>query len=738
MIAQAVFRNRLKNVAPSNDRDNPTDMLIGVLMETVWAVQGRHVPNAWEASFAALVLAVNPKIRMLDVAEAVPYGLRALDRVGLVNAMANLGYSAESVHTRFDRIDPRLYPCLFIPRDHRDSPGVVVGRGRVYNGGARQWKKINPRAKIEGTVIVFRRTDENMSETSKFIRAGTGHSWFRALMGRFRGLIRQIVVLGLVLNVIALATPLFIMLVYDRVISSHSAHVLPYLVAGVAAAIVMEAALRHIRARALSWLGGRLDNIVSNRIFEHLLHLAPSFIERASITSQIARVKTFESIRDFFSGPVFMSVLEMPFMIIALLFIGFIAGPLVLVPVAAAALYVLLFQLVWRRVRISIRHAAKASSARQQFAYDTFEKAEAIRADGLGTVWAQKFREVSGREAMAQFRLGWLGTVGETLANALTVLSAVAVIGFGVQMVQSGAMSTGALVATMILVWRILAPFYSLCTMVPRLEQLRNSVRQVNSLMDIDTEEMSAAGSSRIGRMKGRVTFSNAALRYNADEDPVVSGLTLDVAPGAIVAITGENGSGKTSVLKMIKGLYVPQTGSVRLDGFDIRQLDPHDIRRNIAYIPQTPDFFEGTIAENLRFGNPLANDGEIKQALGQARVLEDIIALPRGLQTMIGGADGVHLSSTLSLRLSMVRAYLQDARVLLIDEQPNSILNDEAGKFLHDTIMRHRGDQTIFVVTYREDFMSMADRIVFLRRGLPAQIGPAAEMLDRLKHMQW
>src|SRR5690606_11520191 len=134
----------------------------------------------------------------------------------------------------------------------------------------------------------------------------------------------------------------------------------------------------------------------------------------------------------------------------------------------------------------------------------------------------------------------------------------------------------------------------------------------------------------------GKVSFVNAGLRYSQNDDPVFSNLSLEVKPGGIVAITDENGAGKTSMLKLIKSLYHAQAGSVRLDGFDIRQINPQDIRLNIAYIPQTLDFFHGTIGEKLRFSSPLATDGEIRQARGEAQVLEDILALPNGIQTVI------------------------------------------------------------------------------------------------------
>lgn len=736
---QRVFSSRIPETDTAEDAaGDAISRLMDMLAETTRGSRGHVRMNVWDAALSALVLSLNPNIKIIDVSEAVPYGDTEFDQVGLLNTMANLGYKTERIETRSSDIDERLLPCLFIPRGRGEQPMVVIRHDHAFDAQSRDWFDFSDHKNMHGTVVLFRKVDDTMDETSKFMRSGTGHSWFRAMMERFQGTILYVLSAGLVLNLIALATPLFIMMVYDRVISSQAGEVLPYLAMGVGIAIIAEGFLRFIRSKSLSWLGGRLDNIVSNRIFDHLIHLAPAYIERASIPSQIARIKTFESIRDFFSGSVFMSVLELPFMVIALLVIGFIAGPLVLVPVAAVVFYCLLFYVLWRQVRVSIRRAAKASSARQQFTLDTFDKAETIRSSGLAEIWAGKFRELSGREAVAQFQLGWLGIVGETLANALTVLSAVAVVGFGVNLVWAGVMSTGALVATMILVWRVLSPFYSLCTMIPRIEQLRNSVRQVNTLMNVDTEEMTAAGTSSPGRLRGRVTFTNAGLRYNRDEDPILSNISFEARPGEIVAITGENGSGKTSLLKMIKGLYLPQSGSLRLDGFDIRQLNPHDIRRNIAYIPQKPDFFQGSIAENLRFGNPLASDGEIRQALGQAKVLEDIMALPNGLQTNIGGRDGIRLSSSLEIRLSMVRAYLQDASIMLIDEQPNSILNDESGRFLHDTILRHRGRQTIFVVTYREDFLTMADTIVFLRRSLPTQIGPGLAMTERLKHMQW
>lgn len=688
--------------------------------------------NVWREALCMLVPAVNPKCKIFRVTESLPHVFSDFDLADLLDTMANLGYFARSENLRLLDVDERLMPCLFIPDDMPDEPYVCMGAGRFYSASRRAFARL-PRRNVAGRCWFFETFSEDKAKTSKAARTHTGFAWFRALAGRFRKALWLIMFLGLVLNATALAAPLFIMVVYDRVLSSGAADVLPALVAGAAMACAVEWMLRSVRTRYLSGMAARAGNIVSNKILAQLLNLAPGYIERASVSAQVARIKTFESVRDFFNSSVFLSAPEIPFTVLALAVIMALSGSLVLVPLGAIALYAALFYFIWRYVRVSIRLAAKAGSARQEFILETVNKMDDIRASGLSRAWQKKFRELSAREAVTSFRLSWLGMVGESCAHGLTILSAVAVIAFGVNMVWAGVLSTGGLVAVMILVWRVLAPFYSLCTMIPRLDQIRNSLRQVDRLMDIETESLSYRHAARLKSLRGRISFSGVGMRYAQDSDPVIAGLSFEAMPGDIVAVTGRNGTGKTTLLKMIKGLYVPQAGSIKIDGFDLRQLDPVDLRRRIAYIPQETRFFHGTVIENLRFSNPLATKREVEIALGQADLLEEITGLPDGLNTMIGHG-GLALSSSVALRLSMVRAYLHDAPILLIDELPNSLLSENAGRFMRENILRHKRERTTIIVTHREDFINMADTLVVLRRNLPPQVGPRPFMVNEIK----
>lgn len=728
-------KKHLQNAAENKAFERFVDSQPILNMLSLLANTGRKHFNengAWEVCLCALILKLEPNCKVQRILEALPYDIKAMDEADFLNTMAHLGYYCRPADTKLENIDQRLLPGVFIPG--QGEPSIVLWRDdqgalHFYDPISKLMSGVPPSFDKDGKVWFFQKYDENRAATSQFMRNGSGYTWFRALLGRFKGTFAQVMTAGLILNIIALATPLFIMLVYDRVIAAGSPQTLPMLALGAFIAIGFEWKLRCIRSTGLSWLAGRLDNIVGNKIFTHLIGLSPNLIEKASVAAQIARIKTFESVRDFFSGSMFLSLLEAPFVFISITAVALIAGKLVFVPIAMVFGYGALFMFVRHKVKVTIRIAAKASSARQQFTIETFEKLHGIRGHGLQNKWQEKFRHLSGREMVSHFRLGWLGMVAETCAHTLTVIAAVLTIGFGVHMIWDGVMSTGALVATMILVWRILTPFYSLCTMIPRLEQLRNSVAQVNDLMDVQTEEKEAQSFSRLPNIKGEISFHNVSFRYNDETDATFENLSFEAQAGDLIAVTGSNGSGKATILKLIKSLHKAYSGTVRIDGFDIRQLDATDLRRQIAYVPKTPHFFNGTIIENMRLSNPIASEDDVIKALKLADVWDEIEKFSDGLYTIIGSHGNEKITSSFATRLSLARAYLHPASILLLDELPNGLLSGKAGQNLKDYLVRAKGKRTVIMCTYREDFMKLADTIVWLR-GLQSPITGSTDIL--------
>lgn len=707
-------------------------MLMDLMGKSAWRSGDGSGP--WQATLAALVLALEPACKTRRLLDALP-AANTDGMTGVQNTLANLGYYSERMTLRLGDIDPRLLPCLFVPDGRRDAPLAILssadGDITLYDSKTHDIQRLPRRGRgtgMSGTVCFFRPYDAQRQATSKIMRAASGRGWFAALVMRFSGSFWQILAACLALNIFALAPPVFIMLVYDRVISPYDLSALGVLTAGVALALLAEWALRDIRAEGLAWMTARLDNLVGGRIFAQLLGLPSALVERASVAAQVARIRTFESVRDFFSSAVFLSFLEIPFVLIAIGVMWAIAGGLVLVPVCMIGAYAVLFLVMQVKIRRVMRLTAKATSARQQFIIETFERMRHIRINGLGRAWEDKFKILTGRESMLGFRLAFLGTIAETLAHALTVLAAVLTIGFGVAQVWHGLMTTGALVAAMILVWRILLPFYSLCTMIPRLEQLRGSIAQVDALMELETEAETAATQASLGRLRGHISIDNIKLRYEDVAEATLENLTLDLPPGRMAAVTGRNGSGKSSLLKLVKGLYTPSSGGLRIDGYDIRQMDAAELRRQIAYVPQKPDFFPATLRENLAIGNPFASESDIENALILASAWEEC---REKLDTDIAQLS---LTPSLAARLSLARAYLQNASVVLIDELPNSVMNGAAGENLRTYIRQSHGKRTIIAVAHRGDLLALADIIVHLHRGVKPLCGTREDMLRQLK----
>jgi ABC-type bacteriocin/lantibiotic exporter with double-glycine peptidase domain len=710
------------------------DSLVQTLASCRWGAldDGRR---RWAQALAALVLALKPGVKLHQVLGAAPFDAADLDLVDALNTLANLGFTARRERLKPSRLDGRLLPCLLRPRRAAEEPWVVLGRTAdgalcAFDTGSGALETIpadDPRLKRPSEIWLFKRFDPNAQSASRFMRAGSGFSWFRALIGRFSPVLVQVLAAGLFLNLAALSIPIFIMLIYDSVIGSGAGELLPGLAIGAGLAVGLELLLRRVRSHGLSWLASRLDNLVGNRLFAHLLELEPKDVERASTSSQIARIKTFEAVRDFFSGGAFLSVMELPFVVLTLVLIALVAGPLVLAPLVFLVAYAVLFALVRHHVKVAIRVAAKASSARQKFAIEAVEKIEAIRLAGLTDLWADKFRQLSGRECLAHFRLNQLGVIGEVASHALTVLAGATTVAVGAHLFWSGALTTGGLVASMILIWRALAPLHNLCTMVPRLEQLRNSIVQVNALMDLSTEEETVQGRAALPTLRGAVSFRSVRLRYEEATDATLDSLSFEARAGDLVAITGPSGSGKTSALKLIQALYRPELGAVTIDGFDLRQLDPIELRRQVAYAPQSPDIFAGSILDNLRLGNPLASEDEARKALERAGAWAEVSALANGIHTRIAAHGAGALKSGLAAQIGLARAFLHDGKIALIDELPNAVMCGPTGESFKRWLVDARRRKTVFVATMREDVIALADVVVSLAPALSARSGAQA-----------
>ncbi len=682
------------------------------------------------ACIVPLLMAIGYRGDFRHVAESLPHFAETLDLTGFRNMMANMSYISREGRMNMARLDPRLLPCLFVP----DKGGVMVLLKRskdstiCYNGELRRVERLALHS-IPGRAFFFSPLDLEQWESTQN-RLG----WFRMIAERFRTIISLILLVTFAITLLQIGTPLFVRSVYDKVVGSRSIATLVNLLVGIGIVILFDWLLRKTRTRMLMYVGARFDAIVSNAIFMRILSLTPSFTERAPVGAQVSRIKDFDTVREFFTGPLMMVFFEMPFTVVFFVAIAILGGNLALIPMITMVLFVALWAIMMPLVANHEAKSRRMSAKKQEFAVEALGKIRGIKYAGIESIWLERYRELAATTAMTNFRTAMINAAVATISHVFIVGSGVATIAAGVFKVLDGTMTTGDLVATMILVWRVLGPMQSAFMAMTRLEQVQSSIKQINGLMNVIPERKEHAPIEPIKSLQGYVSFVRVSIRYNPDSEPSLMGVSFDINPGTIVAVIGRNGSGKSTVVKLIAGLYQPQAGSIRIDGQDIRQMNMIELRHAIAYVPQRCSLFYGTIKQNLLLAHATASDEDVERACRMAGVYDEIMALPQKFWTRVGDQKATSLPSSMIQKISLARAYLKPSKIMLFDEPANT-LDWEGDQMFMKVARSLRGQRTMFIVTHRPSHIRMADQILFLDHGYLKLAGSPEQILSKIPH---
>lgn len=658
-----------------------------------------------------LLSALNWRGQESQLLHSLPFGDKIKNLQELRDVMAHLGYNSIVRSAHIQSLGADLFPALLIT--DADAPQIIRNRAEADAIGV-----------TKGTFAFFRSAQQAAEDTTTSLRYE---------MRRFRPLLAHITLLSLIIGALTLAPIFFNRGIYDHVIASGSTKGMDMLVIGVLVALTAEMTLRHMRNRWLGYFGGRVDHFVSRSVFERLMYLPPLYTERASISSQLARLRDFENVREFFTGPLSTLFFEMPLIIIYMIAMVVISKWLVLVPVVLLVCYCVLILLVNRKMKENNQASATAATQRQEFLLETVTKLKSIRLAGMEKEWMDRYRALSGQASLAAFRAGFTGQALETGSYVLMTIGGVATLSFGIIAVINEALTVGGLVSAMLLIWRIIAPMQICCASISRIQQLSSSTKQVQRLLSVPAENDPYGPPMLQPNIQGRISFHRVSLRYSSDTEPALLGVSFDIRPGQIVAIMGDNGSGKSSILKLVLGLYQPQSGSVRIDGIDIRQFNPIALRQTVAYIPQAVDFFPGTIRDNLKFVCPTLKDSDIEKAVEDSIAAGELRQLPQGLDTPVEGKDATSLSFILRHRLNLARAYIKPAPIMLFDEASYSLGVDNDEAFARK-ISELRGKSTVLLVTHREDHMRLADILLVMHKGELVHAGAPDKVLSILR----
>lgn len=656
-----------------------------------------------------------------DVAENLPYFTDTLDLTGFENALAHLGFRSTEATCELNGLDSRTVPCLFIPNTGRafvvlERKGNTLTVAEDSASGERQETNLS----IAGRAFFFTKvTDTPAAQEREFVPK---------TIGRFRPLIIQAGLSSIVSGLVLITGSLFIMAAYNQVIPSGSVNVLFYLAAGVLLALIVGAFFIHHRAKILSTIAGRIEYLFGATVLQQIMSLSPSMTERSAVGSQIARLGSFEAIRDLFTGPVASTVLESPATIVVLIALAIINPIALLVFIVVLIVYGFLFWILAPITNRRVAELGRASTKRNEFIVEMLHKMRTIRECGAAHTWLNRFRETSAQAAMAGYMAEKLSSSLVGISYFVMMFAGLMIVTITVPLTLNQTLGPGALLASMMLMWRVLGPIQTMFTNLTRIERVRTAVKQIDNLMKIRGERNISSSSPMVRGLKGKVEFQRVSFRYSLNVDPALVGVEFIANPGELIAITGPNGGGKSTLFKILMGMYQPQAGSVLIDGVDIRQLDPIELRRLIGYAPQEAQFFRATISQNMRLAKPDATDAEIRQALEMAGALEETLALPKGLEDRIGDGFSEQLPASLRQKFTLARAYLTGSPIMLFDE-PGAGLDEFGDKRFMETLQSLRGKTTVFFISHRPSHIKLADKVLVFDRGYLRAAGKPSDL---------
>jgi ATP-binding cassette subfamily C protein/ATP-binding cassette subfamily C protein LapB len=697
------------------------------------ALVGLGRPTDLSACLLPLLAALGWRGHPQQVAEALPHFLESFDITAFRNVMATLGYLSVGERADLDAVKPEMTPCLFVA-DHAPSLVVVSRDGNAIEAFdiARSSYGPVPDESLTGDVYTFTPL-HGLAPVHDTEHVG----WFGLIAERFRGPARQAFAITFLLALLNLVTPLFVMVVFDRAVATGSAALLAYLAVGVGIAVSCECALKVIRSRVFSFVGARLDNIVGVEVFRKTLQLPLALIEKSTVGAHVARIRDFEAAREFFTGPSAPVLLELPFGIVFIAAIAVLGGWIAFIPLVVIGFLIALGWTIKTVIGKRVVKAAEAAADVQELTVETLGAVKAIKYSGAEATWLKRYRAISAEAALKVFQSAQISSLLGGLAYLLCIAAGFALAVFGALKVETGTMTLGGLAAALFLAWRALVPAQAAMVAVGRYAQVESGIDHLNALMSLKADKPRSPTSRALTSVKGRVTFANVIKRYDPELPPALQGINFEMKKGHVIAVLGGNGAGKSTLIKLLAGMYQPEEGTIMIDDRNIYGMNPNDLREAVSYVPQTPQFFYGTIAQNLRLAHPTASDEDLRWAASQAGALEDIEELTQGsgawrrtgFDVRLGDSGAGQVSPGLLQRLNLARGYLKRAPILLLDE-PGSGLDVKGDQALMRALANLRGRTTVFIVTHRPSHLKMADRMIWLENGKVRSIGKPQDVL--------
>ena len=554
--------------------------------------------------------------------------------------------------------------------------------------------------------------------------------WLMEPIRRNMPLYLKVALAAVMINLFALVTSLFTMTVYDRVIPNNATASLIGLSIGFAVVVVLDFILKLLRAYFVDIAGADIDSNIGESLFRRVLALRLDQKDRP--TGAIAgMMRELETLRDFFASATLTAIVDVPFILLTLLLMAAIGGWVVLVPlVLIASVFFVAWVIHPAMDRLSAR-ALGEGLGKQAVLVETLGALEMVKASKAGDLLAGRWRAAVDRHSRSALRQRLINTISMTFTGTAQSISYAGIVIVGVGLVADHELTTGGLVACSILSGRAMGPLAQIASLLSRLTGTRTAYRELDQMMAGQIEGPAQGGGLRPMAVAGNIEFRNVEFRYPGSNQAVLRGINFKIQPGERVALLGRVGSGKSTVARLLLGLYHPDEGSVLVDGTDVRHYDPVPLRHHIGAVLQDTSLFTGSVRENVVLGRSVVDDAEMLRVCHISGTHQFMGALADGYDLKLADR-GEGLSGGQRQSIAIARALAGAPQILLFDE-PSSAMDQHSEALLIDRLLNEAAGRTLLIVTHRPALLRLVDRIIVLDSGCIAADGPRDLVLHKL-----
>lgn len=542
-----------------------------------------------------------------------------------------------------------------------------------------------------------------------------GLHWFWPTLMQYKSAFHNVLIASLMIQIFALVTPLFTMIIIDKVLSTSGYNTLDVLAIGLAAMAIFDFIIGKLRHHVLSNLTNRMDAELMARLFKHLMRLPLSFFTSRRTGDTVSRVKELEVVRNFFSGPAVTSVIDFPFSFIFIGVMYWFSPTLTFVVVSAVILLILLYAVMGGKIRKRIREKSEVTSDNQSFLVEGISSVEMIKSLSVEANIQQQWEDQVVESSKTSMETEQLNNSLSQAAGFINKLTVAIALWLGARAVLQGEMTAGELIGFNMMISRVLAPAMRIAQLFQHIQQSQVSVQRIKDIFDATPECKEPNPAKGLPAIKGDVTFDHVSFAYDGERN-ILNDLNFSVKVGEVIGIVGISGSGKSTILKLLQRLYVPQHGRILVDGVNIAQIDPTWIRHQIGVVSQENILMNRSIRENIAITDTGLSTEKIEAAARLAGADSFIKALPEAYDTQVG-ERGAMLSMGQRQRIALARALVTNPRLLILDEATSS-LDSEAEKTIQANMQHIVKGRTVFIVAHRLSTLTHVDKLMVIEQG--------------------